>query len=229
MSIPSQRPSLHSSCASGIGLVIDSKLRSGPGHGRHSRLQVDRIFLSMAYFVAPHESFLTACERGDVVSVRKILQSEPGSIYYRSGRGVTPLLLAIEGGHFEVCKTLLENSVDVNSTFGRSQTSALSWALRCRQLKLVRLFMQYGGCMHHLSNQGWSPIFYLRPHPMPYPAAGNFLELVRSSGQFVWLHQRFTDVKGWSVLSRCTVYGTVEDVKPAPEVGSRPFRTGAWH
>lgn len=53
-----------------------------------------------------------------------------------------------------MCKLLLENGVEVNSTFGVKQTSALSWALRHRQLKIARLFMQYGASFHHLSLWG---------------------------------------------------------------------------
>ncbi|KIX05877.1 uncharacterized protein Z518_03850 [Rhinocladiella mackenziei CBS 650.93] len=206
-----------------IGIKLEITLRTW-AHNRFAKLQINRILMSMVFKVPLDQPFMTACSRGDIVSVRTALQEDPAGTTYYSEGGVTPLSLAIDGGHFEVCKLLLENGVDANSAFGEKQTSALSWALRHRQMKIARLFIQYGASFHHLSLWGWSPIFYLWSTTSPHPSAKEFLQLLCSTDEFVWLHHGLTDVEGWSLLSRCAIYGTLEDVMMLIKLHVDPFQ-----
>lgn len=56
----------------------------------------------------------------------------------------------------------------------------------------------------------------------PHPSATEFLQLLRTE-EFIWLHHRLTDVQGWSLLSRCAVYGTPDDVMTLIRFGVDPF------
>lgn len=190
--------------------------------------RIDRTLLSLTYVVPKCDPFMTAVKDGDAVRVRRLLGRYPAGPSYVDEYGVSPLCLAIEGGHTEICMVLLQNGAKINSTFGQDQTSALSWALLNRKLDIVRLLMGKGASLDHVSSLGWSPIFYLWPLDHRQGESSSYLNLLRSQDGFEWLHQSLVDTQGWTLLARCAVFGTPEDTMTLIKYGVDPFQAEPW-
>jgi len=170
---------------------------------------------------------MVACSVGDDDQVRAILCRDPVSVRYTTTSGVTPLSLAIEHGHLDICRLLLDKGAALNSDFGLYQTSALSWAIKHRRMDIARLLAERNASLLHLNAWGWSPIFYLWPETHRHASSKPFLNLLRSLGEFDFAHQGVVDKEGYSVLTRCAVYGTPEDVLTLIKYGVDPFEREA--
>ena len=109
------------------------------------------------------DDFLTACREGDITKLRALTSSGTGSPFVQAPDGVTPLCLAIQHGHVDVVKFLLEGGVPVDVLFGKNNTCAFAWALRQGNPDVCRAVVAYNPSFCHLDLRNWSPIFYLWP------------------------------------------------------------------
>ncbi|KIW23490.1 uncharacterized protein PV07_11683 [Cladophialophora immunda] len=186
-------------------------------------LRVDRIMVSTRLSVPNDDPFLAACYNGDALRVRELLSRCPASVTFSDEWERTPLCHAIEGGHVDICEELLDHGARIDSTFGEYQTSALSWALKLRDLDIARLLLSKGATLEHVSAFGWSPTFYLWSETSRQVESSLFLDLLRSQGDFDWSHCGVVDVGGWSLLARCAVYGNPKDTLTLIKYGVDPF------
>ncbi|EXJ67414.1 uncharacterized protein A1O5_09427 [Cladophialophora psammophila CBS 110553] len=185
-------------------------------------LRVDRILLSTRQFVPNNDPFMLACHDGDIGTVREVLSKNPASVTFSDEWERTPLCLAIEGGHVDICKELLGRGTRIDSTFGQYQTPAVSWALKLRKLDIARLLLSKGASLEHLSAWGWSPIFYLWAETRRHEESSLFLDILRSTDDFDWLHRGVVDTEGWTLLARCAVYGVPKDTLTLIKYGVDP-------
>ncbi|KAI1658130.1 WD40 repeat-like protein [Daldinia decipiens] len=102
-------------------------------------------------------TFEKAVECGDVAAVRKFLK-HPGHIHRLESR-YNPLHRAVQNGHLEVCKLLLESGFDVNiTTKSSSGMTPLHVAVRKENIEIVHLFLTQEKCLpDKVDESGCSP------------------------------------------------------------------------
>jgi ankyrin repeat protein len=177
-----------------------------------SSLSLDGSSISMRHFVREDSEFMIASGRGDVVTMRRLLNGKKATPFDVTDGNITPLALAIQSGTVEAVDLLLTCGADINDVFGLKQTSPLAWALKQRSLDVARLLVERGASFHHLSIWGWSPLFYLWSRTIRHPSSIEYLQLLRSKHDFSWLHDSLIDIEGWGLMHRAAIFGTPEDV-----------------
>jgi len=86
-----------------------------------------------------------ACALGDLAQVRQMLDAQPERIRETRPSGRRPLSAAIENGHFEIARLLVERGTDPNwEDIGAPKGRALHSAARSGQLWLVELLLAHG-------------------------------------------------------------------------------------
>jgi len=92
-----------------------------------------------------------AADQGDLETIQKLLEVEPGLIYKTSDSGfASPLHFAAKSGHIEVAKYLIEKKADINRKTQSSQTS-LHLACEKGHINMVKLLL-YMGADYTLTN-----------------------------------------------------------------------------
>lgn len=88
-----------------------------------------------------HVDMFTACQRGDLESVRRSLchGADPNCRY----RGQTPLMYAAECGHIPVCELLIENGADVEARDTYNRT-ALHHACQRLHVEVCKILLEAG-------------------------------------------------------------------------------------
>ncbi|EXJ57035.1 hypothetical protein A1O7_07379 [Cladophialophora yegresii CBS 114405] len=186
--------------------------------------RIDRIMLDFKYVVPEDDPFMVACGAGDVNLVQELLLKYPGISHYRDTWEQSPLGVAIAAGHGHICRLLIDNGAKVDSTFGMYHTSTLSCALRHRNLQIARLLIAEGAQFDHTNAWGWSAFFYLWSDTVQQEQASDLIDLLRSQSEVDWqsLHRGIVDDAGWTVLARCAVFGTPEDMLTLIRYGVDP-------
>lgn len=187
--------------------------------------RIDTFALTLNRCVASDDPFLLACIDGNATHVQELLVESPTRITYSDADSRTALSIAIQAGHFDICRLLIDHGAKVAPSFGRHHTSALSWALQHKRMDIARLLIKEGCQFDHISDLGWSPIFYLWPNACPQPGVASFLNMLRSHGDFSLLHHGIVDNDGWTVLARCAVFGSPEDTLTLIRYGVDPLET----
>ncbi|KAF2661690.1 hypothetical protein K491DRAFT_382811 [Lophiostoma macrostomum CBS 122681] len=71
--------------------------------------------LGLHFRVANTSPLMRACEKGDMLLIRQILEAKRGGLNDRSvDQGLTPLFIAIRGEHYEAMEYLLQQGADPN-------------------------------------------------------------------------------------------------------------------
>ncbi len=104
-------------------------------------LRVDKITLGLHHLVPIDDPFMKACRSGDLNMARKLLIDCPACPSYVDPCERTPLSRAIKGGHYDICRYLLDNGAKVDSIFGKYQTSALSLAIALKDIAIASLLV----------------------------------------------------------------------------------------
>lgn len=205
-----------------IGLNVDFSIFLNQ-RGFIPNIRLQRFLFSIKVITSAERQSMVACKVGDAEQVRALLCRQPLSVRYTTTCGATPLSIAIEYGNVDICRLLLDNGAELNLSFGLYQTSALSWAIKHRRMDIARLLVERNSSLEHLNVWCWSPIFYLWPETHRHASSKPFLNLLRSLGDFEYAHQGVVDVEGYSILARCALYGTPDDVLTLIKYGVDPF------
>lgn len=105
---------------------------------------------SPLHYIADAASNVTAKQREKIV---KFLIDKKASINETNSDGLTPLMMALENGHFEVAEWLLKNKarVDITDNLGRN---ALHRAAEKGSYEAVQLLLSYDAEIHALTPSG---------------------------------------------------------------------------
>lgn len=173
--------------------------------------------------VSYHSDIVVATRGGNHARVLQILKDAPELLYCFTIDNLSLMSFAIESGEIKIVHHLLQNGIDVNDTYGRSDTSPLATALEFRHLHIARLLIQAGADFHHKNSYGWSPLFYIWFKEDRISSAGPLLGLLAASTIFHVMHRNVYDKDGWSVMHRAAIYGTSQDVSTLVQLGVDPF------
>ena len=165
---------------------------------------------------------MIAAREGDIKTLHRILQANSRARYCFTIDKLTPIGVAIQHGQHTVVQLLLDNNVDMNTSFGRLETTALSQALRCRQFDITKLLVERGASFSSRNLSGWSPLFYLWAAEIN-PSASQYIRLLRARSDFRLLHERVYDSDGWAAIHRAACFGTANDVELLISFGIDPF------
>ena len=182
--------------------------------------------LSIVRFVAADGEFMTACRRGDNRSMRRLLESGQASVRDVTTGNYGPMGLAVEAGSTKAIRTLLHFGADVDTVFGRNQTSVLAWAIRWRRKEIVRLLLSQRVSCEYVSSHGWTPLWYIWDVAEPNQASSTeLIEMLAAHGDFNLSHEGVIDEDGAGLIHRAVCFGTAEEVDMLVRVGVSPFTT----
>ncbi|KAJ4032976.1 hypothetical protein NW763_014466 [Fusarium oxysporum] len=177
--------------------------------------------LSVRSVVREGSELMKACQQGDVQTVRALFSSRKASPYDVTLSNSTPLRYAIESGSLALVKFLCYHGADVNTTFGKFETSPLEWAFRARQIETARFFLEQGASLDYLCYRGWTPAMLLFQPDFPEVPPQFFELLTCYSFTDFDVQDRF----GSTVLHRAASWGTGADVHALLQLGASPMLT----
>ena len=129
--------------------------------------------------------FFEACEKGDVETLRRLLEKEPGLVRAEKSnaqyRGWSGLHAAAQHGQFEAVRLLLRQGADPNARETGDNTYPLHWAAARKDIEMVRALLDAGsdvhgiGDVHELDVIGWAAV-YREPDDNPLPVVSLLLE-----------------------------------------------------
>ena len=112
-----------------------------------------------------NNNLLVACENGELEKTRKLLdRKENGdsiaNINAKGLDGFTPLHFAVNEGHFEIVKFLIENSAYINS-ISYSKRTPLHLACEKGKISIIQILLQHKAFVNSKDDDGNTPLHYL--------------------------------------------------------------------
>eukprot|EP00002_Diphylleia_rotans_P024798 TRINITY_DN4898_c0_g1_i2.p1 TRINITY_DN4898_c0_g1~~TRINITY_DN4898_c0_g1_i2.p1 ORF type:complete len:574 (+),score=100.99 TRINITY_DN4898_c0_g1_i2:61-1782(+) len=80
------------------------------------------------------------------------------SVDVTTDSGMTPIHLAVDSGHLECTQQLIRYHANLNSADGWLGNSSLHWAVRRKNVDIVRLLLQHGASVNLQNNEGNTPL-----------------------------------------------------------------------
>lgn len=109
----------------------------------------------------PASEIHRAARQGDLPGVKALLDKTPGLLESRSEAGKTPLHFAVEGGHADVVRYLLEKGAAVNAGNADGDTP-LHYAAGWGFMDIIAILIENGADVAARSNAGDTPLHYVR-------------------------------------------------------------------
>ncbi|KAK1466229.1 hypothetical protein CCUS01_01078 [Colletotrichum cuscutae] len=175
-------------------------------------------FISVGRVVDKSSTAMVACKNGDLFGLMLELQYHRASLGDITQENWPFMKFAIASGNIDLVKFLLDNGVNVNTTFGHFQTSALQWALNEKQFEVAELLVSRGAHVNHVSLRGWTPVVYCWPQIEQTNAV--MLEQIRLLSRHEPIDLNIVDRKGWTVLQRVAAYGVALDIRELVRLGA---------
>ncbi|KAH0552646.1 hypothetical protein KQX54_013723 [Cotesia glomerata] len=104
--------------------------------------------------MATSKDFVDAIVSGDVVTVKKMLKSSKNNRKF----SVDLISLAIKEKQTVIAKLLIKHSVTTNKNMERSLTTSLFYAIRRKNLKIVKSLVRMGADVNFKSKSGMTPL-----------------------------------------------------------------------
>jgi len=100
-----------------------------------------------------------SAQRGDLDSVRHLIESGSMNVDAEDKDGSTCLFSAVAGGHLPVIKYLLVHGADINKKNGRGETP-LMYSLANKHEQVALYLLDQGGDVNAQTDKGLSPLFF---------------------------------------------------------------------
>lgn len=100
-----------------------------------------------------------------------------------------------------------------------SLRSPLEWAFASRKIDIVRLFIEKGARVDHISAKGWTPAFNLFGYEWIHKTKGSCVEYLQLLSAATFSEFDIQDVDGWSVMHRAAAYGSADDIAGLVSIG----------
>jgi ankyrin repeat protein len=126
---------------------------------RALKAEIDRLNLTDA------EGFFDACAKGNIATLRALVEKNPALVRSADKQGWTGLHTAAKRGRVEIVQFLLAHGADPNAREPGDDTSPLHWAAAQGNLEIVRSLLDAGadvngfGDDHALDVIGWATVF----------------------------------------------------------------------
>ena len=98
--------------------------------------------------------------------------------------------------------------------------SPLEWAFASRKLDIVRLFIEKGARVDHVSAKGWTPAFNLFGYEWIHHKKESCIEYLQLLSAASFSEFDIQDVDGWSAMHRAAAFGSAEDIAALVAVGA---------
>ncbi|EIW76594.1 hypothetical protein CONPUDRAFT_157779 [Coniophora puteana RWD-64-598 SS2] len=114
--------------------------------------------LSYNHQPQPVNELIAAAQRGDLDSVRRLIDSGEATVNDRDDQNVTPLHWAAINAQLATCRYLLDQGADVDAIGGDLQATPLQWAARSGYLYVVQLLIAHGADPNVSDTQGYNAL-----------------------------------------------------------------------
>lgn len=122
------------------------------------------VFLSVVTMSSLHalshfQQLLTACDKGNLFTVKDLVQIYKVDVNQANQDGITPLMQACISSRFYVARYLIERGAEVNTVDVAGMTPLLH-AARLRTAKIVELLLQHNANVHVENIYQMTPLLY---------------------------------------------------------------------
>ncbi|MCB0326391.1 MAG: ankyrin repeat domain-containing protein [Bdellovibrionales bacterium] len=121
-----------------------------------------------------YKNFLYACQRGNLLTVKKLLKKGHAKIELTNSYEQTPLMLAAWYDRFAVVKYLLKQGADIHAVGEHGQT-VLMWGVQSNNKEVVRAFLDLGADINAQDESGWTPLIWAIKNENPSVEMVSFL------------------------------------------------------
>ncbi|KAG6335820.1 hypothetical protein ID866_3278 [Astraeus odoratus] len=97
---------------------------------------------------------ISAAQRGDLATIRELIESGKATINDRDGQNVTPLHWAAINAQLATCRYLLDQGAEVDAVGGDLQATPLQWAARNGYLYVIHLLIAHNADPTFADTQG---------------------------------------------------------------------------
>lgn len=106
----------------------------------------------------PEDNIFTASQRGDLDTVKRLIESGEATANDRDAQNITPLHWAAINANLPICRYLLEQGAEVDVIGGELQATPLQWAARNGHLYVLHLLISYNADPTIKDSQGYDSL-----------------------------------------------------------------------
>lgn len=101
---------------------------------------------------------ISAAQRGDLATIRELVESGKATVNDRDSQNVTPLHWAAINAQLATCRYLIEQGADVDAVGGDLQATPLQWAARNGYLYIIHLLISRNADPNFTDTQGYNAL-----------------------------------------------------------------------
>ncbi|KAI6113588.1 ankyrin repeat-containing domain protein [Pisolithus croceorrhizus] len=138
---------------------MDEQSQKGEPTAKVDTQQASATNLSFARPTQPVVTeIISAAQRGDLVTIRELVESGRASVNDRDGQNVTPLHWAAINAQLATCRYLIEQGAEVDAVGGDLQATPLQWAARNGYLYVIHLLISRNADPNFTDTQGYNAL-----------------------------------------------------------------------
>ncbi|KAL4077498.1 hypothetical protein J3A83DRAFT_4214067 [Scleroderma citrinum] len=120
--------------------------------------QASATDISYARPSQPLAEIISAAQRGDLATIRELIESGNATVNDRDEQNVTPLHWAAINAQLATCRYLIEQGADIDAVGGDLQATPLQWAARNGYLYVIHLLISHNADPTFADTQGYNSL-----------------------------------------------------------------------